>query len=57
MIETASGSIEFDRQGDTGRNPGSYAEEEAQAHAIANTENHGIRYRAGKQPQRPVLPA
>src|SRR5580704_5027640 len=57
MIEPASGAIEFNRQGNTGCDPGSQPEEETEAEAIANAENDGISDRAGEQAQRAVLAA
>src|ERR1700688_4208232 len=56
MMQAASCSIEFDRNRDTGRYARSQAKEETEAKAVADSENDGIGYRAGKQPQRTVLP-
>src|SRR5256884_4131552 len=55
MIQPASCSTTFNRQGDTGRDTGSQAKEEPQAEAIADAKNNRVRDRTGKQPQRTVL--
>ena len=55
MIKPAGRSIEFNRQGHTGRDTGSQPKEEAQAETVADPEDNGIRDRPGKQPQRTVL--
>ena len=56
MIQSPSRSIELNRQGDAGRNAGSYAKEQTQANAIADTKDNGVCDSPGQQPQRTVLP-
>jgi hypothetical protein len=57
MIQPASCAIELDRDGDPGGNSGSHAKEETKTKAVTDSEDDGIRYGAGQQPQRTVLPA
>src|SRR5258708_17993334 len=57
MVESAICQIVLNRQGHAGRNAGSQAKEEAKPEAITDAEDNGVRYRAGKQPQRTVLSA
>src|SRR5437899_2781423 len=55
MIQPARCTIEFNRQRNAGRNPGSQAKEGAQTEAIPDSEDNRIRDRASQQPQRTVL--
>jgi hypothetical protein len=55
MIQPASCSAKFNRQGDAGCDTGGQSEEETKAKAVADAEDNGVRYRAGEQPQRTVL--
>jgi hypothetical protein len=55
MRESARGATEFNGQGDTRRDSGSQAEENAEAEAVADAEDDGIGYGAGEQTQRTVL--
>jgi hypothetical protein len=57
MIQPASCSTEFNRQGDASRDTGSQAKKETKAEAVANAEDNGVRHHTGKQPQRTVLTA
>ena len=55
MIQSTSCPAEFNRQGDAGCDTGSQAKEETEAQAVADAEDNGVRYCAGKQPQRTIL--
>ena len=57
MIEAASGSIQFNRKSGAGPKAGNEAKEGAEANAVANAEDDGVRYRAREQAQRTVLAA
>jgi len=56
MIQLTSCPAKFNRQGDTGRDTGSQTKKGTKAEAVADAEDNGVRYRAGKQTQRTVLP-
>src|SRR5216684_9252998 len=43
VVQATRCSTEFNRQGDTGRDTGSQAKEEAKAKAIADAEDNGVR--------------
>src|SRR5258708_35821463 len=55
MIQPTRCSIELNRECDTSRNTGSQAKEKTKAKTVTDAEEHGVRYEAGKQPQRTVL--
>src|ERR1700676_1618919 len=55
MIQSATGSIEFNRESGACRNTGSKAKEETKTKSVHNPENDGVGYRPRKQPRRAVL--
>ncbi len=55
MRQTASCSIEFNRDREAGCETRGEAKEQTQANAISDSENDRVRHGTGKQPQRAVL--
>src|ERR1700740_2234858 len=55
MMQPTRGPAEFNRQGNTAGQTGSQPKEETQAKSIADAEDNGVRYGAGKHAQWTVL--
>jgi len=55
--KAASGTVEFDGQGEPAGEAGGDSEEETQAEAVTDSEDHGVSDRAGQHAERAVLSA